>query len=252
MKILFNKISNSMILNEENHKILGEKRDLDISPGMMISDGSEVKIEKNSYIAIRPSPSVLRSVAKRGAQIIDPRDAAVMIMYADMRPDSSVLESGTGSGALTSMIVQNLSEKGSYLGIDHNLESIEITRKNVNLFTGKDVDIIHQKFEDFDGMGKTFDCVFLDLPEPWLNIANQKKYLIPGGRVVTYLPNFDQVEKTVLEYEKNGFLHLETDEIIKREILVRENATRPSSTGLMHTAFISCFIKKSGAQYSLK
>lgn len=252
MKILFNKGVNGLILNEEEHKVIGEKRDIDVSPGIVISNGSEVRIEKNNYIAINPSPSIIRSIGKRGAQIIDPRDAAVMIMYADMKPDSRVLESGTGSGALTSMIVQYLSEKGSYLGIDHNLESIKITRENVSILTGRNVEVIFGKFEEFDGMGKTYDCIFLDLPEPWLNVAKQRNYLVPGGRVVTYLPNFDQVEKTVIEYEKNGFLHLQTDEIIKREIVVRENATRPSSNGIMHTAFISCFIKKSGAEYFLK
>ncbi|MCL4345621.1 MAG: methyltransferase domain-containing protein [Candidatus Thermoplasmatota archaeon] len=251
MKILFNKHGESLFLDEERHHVIHGKRKIDISPGFVISAGSTVRLEKNSYLILDPGPSILKSVARRGPQIIDPRDAAVMMMYSDMKQDSRILESGTGSGFLTSMILRYLSPDGSYLGIDQSTDSVEITRKNVGLTTDRKIEIVNMRFEEFDGMGRVFDCVFLDLPEPWASISSQRKYIVPGGRVVTYLPNYDQVERAVLEYERNGFYHFETDEILKREIIVRENATRPSSTGVMHTAFISCFIRKDGSEIIL-
>ncbi|MCL5889036.1 MAG: protein methyltransferase, partial [Candidatus Thermoplasmatota archaeon] len=62
----------------------------------------------------------------------------------------------------------------------------------------------------------------------------------------TYLPTYNQVEKTREEYEKNGFIHLETVEIEGRDMQVKKGATRPRSTGIIHTGFISTYLKVSG------
>jgi len=145
-----------------------------------------------------------------------------------------------------------LSENGKYLGIDQSRESINITRENIRTALNRDIEILEMNFHEFDGRGEIFDAAILDLPDPWQSANNQKKYIKPGGRIVTYLPNYDQVEKAVSAYENNGFMHIETFEIIKREIIVREGATRPSSTGIMHTAFLSCFVRLEGSETLLR
>lgn len=248
MKILYSRNGDNAIYDENRHAIIKGKRVIDISPGIILKEGSTIKLDGLKYVVLDQSPLMFRHYAKRGPQIVDPKDAAVMTMYANIKDNSRIIESGTGSGFLTYMILNMVSENGKYLGIDQSRESINITKENVRAALNRDVEILEMNFHDFDGRGEIFDAAILDLPDPWLSANNQKKYIKPGGRIVTYLPNYDQVEKAVSAYENNGFMHIETFEIIKREIIVREGATRPSSTGIMHTAFLSCFVRLEGSE----
>ncbi len=81
------------------------------------------------------------------------------------------------------------------------------------------------------------------MPEPWECVDNLKNNLKFGGYFITYSPTFNQAEKNVLSLNKNNFTVLETVELIKRNILVRENATRPDNNIIGHTAFITIAVK---------
>ena len=250
MKILLSKSGEIRIL-EDGNRIGRGKNAIDISPGILIRSGDAVNISGREYIALDYDPSFFRGIAERGAQIIDGKDCAYMIWMSGIKHGSRVMESGTGSGALTSSILSATLNPSGYIGIDHNENSIRITKENIKRWNGYEINIIEGDFTTHEGNGSKYDAIFLDLPEPWLNVSKQRAFIESGKRVVTYLPTYDQVEKNVLEYEKNGFFHVETVEIIRREILVRKGATRPSSEGLMHTAFISTFIKKSGSKVDI-
>ena len=87
--------------------------------------------------------------------------------------------------------------------------------------------------------------IILDIPDPWNAVENMRKCIKPGGYLVTYSPNFNQAEKNVLTMKNLKFYVLETVELIKRNIIVRENATRPDNNIVDHTAFISIGVRTS-------
>ena len=250
MKIFLSR-SGEIKVMENGNRIGNGRNAINISPGLVIRSGDIINISGHEYIALDYDPIFFRGIAERGAQTIDVKDSAYMIRMSGIKYGSRVMESGTGSGALTSSILSMTGNPSGYIGIDHNPKSIRITKENIQRLNGFDIEIIEHEFSTYEGNGTKYDAIFLDLPEPWMNVAKQREFLESGKRVVTYLPNYDQVEKNVLEYEKQGFFHLETVELIRREILVREGATRPSSEGLMHTAFISTFVKKSGSKLNV-
>src|SRR5437660_2366528 len=53
------------------------------------------------YLALRPTLAEFVLDMPRGAQVIYPKDLAMILFWADVYPGCRVLEAGTGSGALT-------------------------------------------------------------------------------------------------------------------------------------------------------
>src|SRR5437667_16780 len=53
------------------------------------------------YLALRPTLAEYVLEMPRGAQVIYPKDLAMILFWADVYPGCRVLEAGTGSGALT-------------------------------------------------------------------------------------------------------------------------------------------------------
>mmetsp|Transcript_8065 Transcript_8065/g.18027 ORF Transcript_8065/g.18027 Transcript_8065/m.18027 type:complete len:133 (-) Transcript_8065:26-424(-) len=48
------------------------------------------------------------------------------------------------------------------------------------------------------------DGIFLDLPMPWLAIPHADKCLVHGGRIVTFSPCIEQIDKTAAEFRRDG------------------------------------------------
>src|SRR3989475_7903620 len=53
------------------------------------------------YVALRPTLAEYVLDMPRGAQVIYPKDLAMILFWADIYPGCRVLEAGAGSGALT-------------------------------------------------------------------------------------------------------------------------------------------------------
>lgn len=250
MKVL---LSDQLVLHidEKNNSIRMGKKNVTIPYSTVLQPGDTVRLEGKNFTVLEYTEDLFALSGQRGAQIIDGKDASYMIHRSGISYGSHVLESGTGSGSLTISILRTIGDTGSYMGVDHSEESIRITTHNIKMITGKTPNITYCSFEEFDPGTQKFDAIFLDLPEPWKNVPEQRKWLLSGSRIVTYLPTMNQVEKTVLSYVENGFMHLETVELSSREIQVKPGATRPKSTGIIHTGYISTFIKLSGSQIIL-
>ena len=56
-------------------------------------------------LAVRPTFGDYVLKMPRGAQVLYPKDLALIPMWADVYPGARVFESGTGSGALTMALV---------------------------------------------------------------------------------------------------------------------------------------------------
>ena len=68
--------------------------------------GITVKLEPygNKIYIFKPLPSDIITKMDRASQIIYPEDIGLILMYTGIGPGSIVVEAGTGSGSLTSII----------------------------------------------------------------------------------------------------------------------------------------------------
>ena len=74
--------------------------------------------------------------------------------------------------------------------------------------------------DGFDIVGRA-DAVFLDLPHPWEVIKHAKDAIkVTGGRLCSFSPCIEQVQKTCQELKKAGFTEVSTLEYLNREFQV--------------------------------
>ena len=235
------------LLDTATNTIKLKGKDLQLEPNAVPGPGDRVRIRGEDYTVLEPDPVFFPDYAARTAQIIQPWDAAIIIHYCSIFPGKKILESGIGSGALSMAILRALGKDGKLTTVEINGAYIGKAEQNVRIGAStENWEIVEASIETYKTTGK-FDAAILDIPEPWAAIPNVSTLLKKGGRICTYSPTYNQLEKNVVALKQNGFLVDSNVEILKRELLVRENATRPDNNIIGHTAFMTFGIKLSGS-----
>ncbi|MEM2640111.1 MAG: tRNA (adenine-N1)-methyltransferase [Candidatus Bathyarchaeia archaeon] len=186
-------------------------------------------------------PSLWDHVEKyeRPTQILYPKDIGFIIVYADIGPGCRIIESGVGSGALTSFLAYHVKPTGRIYGYDINPRFIETARRNLER-TGL-IEYVELKLGDvYKGVDEEdVDAAILDVPSPWLALDSIYKSLRSGGFLVSFSPTINQVEKLVESIETHrGFLVTNILEILTRSYKVKKGETRPETTMIAHTGYL--------------
>src|SRR6185436_17365684 len=70
------------------------------------------------YLAVRPTLAEYVLDMPRGAQVIYPKDLAMIMFWADIFPGARVLEAGMGSGALTLALLRAVGPEGRVISYE--------------------------------------------------------------------------------------------------------------------------------------
>jgi tRNA (adenine57-N1/adenine58-N1)-methyltransferase len=192
------------------------------------------------FYVLKPLPSDYILHMARKTQIIYPEDAGLILLYGDISPGSKVIEAGCGSGALTCILGNYIRPDGHVYSFDIRDSSLKRTNKNVKkaqleeYVTIKKADILTE-----DLNLQEIDSIILDIPQPWEAIERVKEYLKLSGILVSFSPTIEQVKKTTFKLQKNGFFDINTYELMKRTMQVKENATRPQVRMIGHTGYLT-------------
>lgn len=177
---------------------------------------------------------------KRRTQIMYPKDIGFIAMMSGLGPGSRVVEAGTGSGALTSVLANLVRPKG----VVYTYEIRDEFRREAqeSLHRAGLAEFVDFKLKDIvEGIDENeVDAVVLDMAVPWLVVANAYASLSGGGMFVSFSPTMEQVMKTVDALENHPFVEVETYELIMRRINVGNNRTRPETLMIGHTGYITC------------
>ncbi len=209
--------------------------------------GSEEGSEVHSTMGVRLTclrPRLVDFVLKmpRGAQVLYPKDAAAVLMYADIGLGARVLEAGTGSGALTIALCRATGPDGAVISYEARPEFHENAAKNLETFFGRVPAWSQLRPGDVRQVaegGEVFDRVVLDLPEPAAVLPEVGSVLRGGGILCAYLPTTNQVQASVLALEEAGYGQIETCEVLLRSWHVTERSVRPDHRMVAHTGFIT-------------
>jgi len=171
-----------------------------------------------------------------------PKDLGPIVTYADVFPGSRVLEAGTGSGALTIALCRAVGTEGRVVSYELREEHLAQAIQNLEGMFGKVPEQLDVRVGDVGDVGRTgevFDRCVLDLPEPWGPLAALRQVLEPGGVLCAYLPTTGQIQELVLALPAQGFLHIETFEVLRRSWHVTERSVRPDHRMIGHTGFLT-------------
>lgn len=203
-------------------------------------EGTTVRTTRGQgYIVLRPTLSDFILKMPRGAQVIYPKDIGPILMLADISPGMRILESGVGSGALSTAMLRAGAE---IVGYELREDFANRARSNVSQFLGPAaLERYHVELRDcYDGIdAEDVDRVVLDLPEPWRVVPHAATAMRPGGIIVAYTPSVIQVSQLREALDRSAFFGAETVEIMQRGWYVEGHAVRPDHRMVGHTGFLT-------------
>ena len=204
-------------------------------------EGLTVRTTRGARLtAVRPTLADYVVEMPRGAQVIYPKDLGPILMHADIFPGARVLESGVGSGALTSTLLRAVGHTGHVLGYELRDDFADRARRNVESFLGPDVPLDVEVRDVYEGIAVTdLDRIVLDLPEPWRVVEHAATALAPGGILLAYLPTILQVARLREELESSPFGMATSLEVLQRTWHIDGQSVRPDHRMVAHTGFLT-------------
>lgn len=202
------------------------------------------------YLALRPLLGEFSTGMPRGAQVVYPKDAAQIVVGADIFPGARVLEAGAGSGALSLALLRAIGPTGRLTSYERREDFAAIAAKNVRNFLGTehpawdlrigDLAVALGTGEGADlGAPRQLDRVVLDMLAPWECVDVIAERLVPGGVFCCYVATTTQLGRiTETLRVHGGFTEPEAYESMVRNWHVEGLSIRPAHQMVGHTGFL--------------
>jgi tRNA (adenine57-N1/adenine58-N1)-methyltransferase len=177
----------------------------------------------------------------RGATIVYPKDAAMILGVADIFPGAKVIEAGVGSAALSISILRAIGPTGQLTSFERREDFAEIARQNVSTYFGSspanwslNIGSVQDSSTD-----TKYDRVVLDMLAPWECIVYAAEILRPGGVFLAYVATTTQLSMTAEAIKEDGhFTEPLSSETIVRDWHHEGLAVRPMQRMIGHTGFL--------------
>jgi tRNA (adenine57-N1/adenine58-N1)-methyltransferase len=177
----------------------------------------------------------------RGATIVYPKDAAMIIGVADVFPGAKVIEAGVGSGALSISLLRAIGPDGELSSFERREDFAEIALENVKTyFNGlpSQWKLTIGSVQDSE-TEKKYDRVILDMLAPWECVPFAAEVLRPGGVFLAYVATTTQLSSTAEALKEDGnFTEPLSSETIVRDWHHEGLAVRPMQRMIGHTGFL--------------
>ncbi|GAA1527807.1 tRNA (adenine57-N1/adenine58-N1)-methyltransferase [Microbacterium ginsengiterrae] len=223
-----------------HHGVLFHRDLIGLPDGSVVTNSSG-----HEYLALRPLLRDFAMSMPRGAAIVYPKDAAQIVMQADIFPGATVVEAGVGSGALSLSLLRAIGPAGRLVSFERRDDFADVARANVETFFGGTPDTWEVVVGDLlHALPSTMpagsvDRVVLDMLAPWEVMDAVADALTPGGVVLCYVATATQLSR-VAEYIRGTgcFTDPDASETMVRGWHVEGLAVRPDHRMVAHTGFL--------------
>jgi tRNA (adenine57-N1/adenine58-N1)-methyltransferase len=198
-----------------------------------------------SYQALRPTLEDFILSMPRGAAVIYPKDAALIVTLGDIFPGATVVEAGLGSGALTLSLLRAVGDTGRVHSFERRQEFAAIAAGNIRDFFGGDHPAwsytLGDLSEELPGQFApgTVDRVVLDMLTPWECLPEVATALAPGGVFIGYVATVPQLSRLREAIAASGqFTESRALESMVRDWHLEGLAVRPEHRMIGHSGFL--------------
>ncbi len=201
--------------------------------------GRKLAVGERTVLAMPASRRDRMEGLPRGPQTVGPKDAAAILFSADIGPDATVVEAGTGSGWLSVALALAVGPRGRIISYERRDDIRGLARNNLQR-AGVSDRVEVRSGDVREGIPeRDIDAVILDVPDPWTAVPVSWDALKVGGSVGSFTPNMEQLKEMVAELRRRPFVDVRAIEVIEREMEVREVGVRPSFAPLGHTGYLT-------------
>ena len=181
-------------------------------------------------------PDLFHHLERTGAPML-PRDIGLVLGHTGVGAGDRVLDAGTGTGVLAASLGRVGAEVVTY---ERDPDFAEVARGNMELAGVADrVDVrTGDVAAHLPDLGR-FETVTLDTADAPTVVERSPSLLVDGGFVAVYSPFVEATREAVEAARRAGLAEVETLETIQREMEFEERGTRPSTTGVGHTGYLT-------------
>lgn len=193
------------------------------------------------YLVLRPLLSEFMVSMPREAAVVYPKDAAQILMWADIFPGARVLEAGVGSGALSLALLRAIGADGSLHSYERREKFAEVARKNVETWVGAPHPAWRLTVGDLveSITDEPLDRVILDMLAPWECIEAVGERMVAGGVICCYVATSTQLGRVADTLRAHGgFTEPHLTETTVRDWHAEGLAIRPGHGTSGHTGFL--------------
>ena len=190
------------------------------------------------FFLLQPSLADLITELPRTTQILYPKDIGFILVTMGIGPGQTVMEAGTGSGSMTTVLAYAVGPQGRVISYEVKPDVQNLARKNLTRF-GLDARVDFRLGDIQAGFDETeADAFFLDVPNPYDYTSQVRAALKPGGFLCCLIPTFNQVEKTLQALRQTRFAFVEVCELLLRYYKPEPARIRPTDRMVAHTGFL--------------
>jgi tRNA (adenine57-N1/adenine58-N1)-methyltransferase len=192
----------------------------------------------HGFYLLEPSTDDLIRDIKRSSQIIYPKDSGFILMKLSVKPGQTVLEAGSGSGAMTTVLAQTVGPTGRIITYEIRTDMQKTAQRNIER-AGLSDRVTFKLRDIAEGFDETdADAFFLDVPNPWDYTGQVRRALKGGGFFGSILPTTNQVSTLLIAMERDGYEFIEVCEILLRYYKTVPERLRPADRMVAHTGFL--------------
>ena len=190
------------------------------------------------FYLLRPSLADLLKETRRNTQIMFPKDIGFVLVSLSIGPGQTVLEAGTGSGALTTALAYAVGPQGRVISYERRAEMQRLAQKNLRRL-GLDDRVTFKLRDIAEGFDEQHvDALFLDVPTPEDYIPQVRAALKPGGFFGSLVPTTNQVSRLVEALQTHNFAFIDVCEIMLRYYKAVPERLRPTDRMVAHTGYL--------------